>query len=388
MATIIDKRYKGDRSTVNKKKFFIRYRRFIKDQLDTLITNGVLKDATKGANKGRAIKIGKASLAEPSFHFSNVRGVHNKIWVNNPGYVVGDRVKLPKGQGQGNGATGGGDGNEEDQTFLLTNEEFQDLLFSHLELPHFTKTAFGSELRKVRCRAGFSKTGSQSNLNLKKTFEHSLARRIALDDIEAKKFPFIDDLDLRYNYFNLQDKPLAQAVLFCILDVSGSMTYEHKLRAKQFYYLMATFLRRTYKAVSIVFIIHTETAKEVSSEEFFGSRESGGTVISSGLELMQRIIKERFPPSEWNIYGVQATDGDNEYADNTLVREFLIQILPIMQQMICMFVKPNYHSTYLHRMYAVYKDLEKQFKHLRIANVETVSDIGKAFYAFFNEDKK
>jgi len=388
MATILDKRYKGDRSTMNKKKFFIRYRRFIKDKIDSLVSSGYLKDVAKGSTRAKHIQIKKSDLHEPTFHFSGDRGTYNKVWVNNPKYIVGDKVyirdRVDKMMGVGSGS---GEGDEEgDQDFILTDEEFQKILFDHLSLPNFTKVSFGSETKDVRCRSGYSKTGSMSNLNLKKTFELSLARRVALDDIEAERFPFIDDLDLRYNYFSMQKKPLAQAVLFCVMDVSGSMSQEHKLRAKQFYYLMTLFLRRMYKAVELVFIIHTDEAEEVTEARFFDNQESGATLISSGLALTDEIIKQKYNPLEWNIYCVSATDGDNWPDDNVVTERLMTELLGKVQYLIGLLILPNSRSE-ARTLLSLYSKLEKEHKNFGASVIFKSEDIGKTFYKFFSGDK-
>ena len=99
--------------------------------------------------------------------------------------------------------------------------------------------------------------------------------------------------------------------MFCLMDVSGSMDEERKDIAKRFFILLYLFLTRNYERIEVVFIRHHTIAKEVDEDEFFHSRESGGTVVSSALKLMQEIIRERYPLTEWNIYAAQASDGDN-----------------------------------------------------------------------------
>ena len=116
---------------------------------------------------------------------------------------------------------------------------------------------------------------------------------------------------MRYRRFEPQPKPVAQAVMFCLMDVSGSMTEHMKDLAKRFFALLYLFLKRRYKHVDIVFIRHTHEAREVDEETFFYSPETGGTVVSTALEEMARIVDDRYPPDDWNIYAAQASDGDN-----------------------------------------------------------------------------
>src|SRR5262249_33792390 len=120
------------------------------------------------------------------------------------------------------------------------------------------------------------------------------------------RVPFIEKLDLRYNNRVLKKRPQAQAVMFCLMDVSGSMDESRKDLAKRFFMLLYLFLKRNYERIDVVFIRHHTVAKEVEEEDFFHSRESGGTVVSSALKLMVEVIHDRYPPSQWNIYCAQA----------------------------------------------------------------------------------
>ena len=102
--------------------------------------------------------------------------------------------------------------------------------------------------------------------------------------------------------------------MFCLMDVSGSMTEHMKDLAKRFYMLLYVFLKRRYRHVEIVFIRHTDRAEEVDEETFFHGPASGGTLVSSALQAMHDIVRSRFRPADWNIYAAQASDGDNSYS--------------------------------------------------------------------------
>jgi uncharacterized sporulation protein YeaH/YhbH (DUF444 family) len=139
----------------------------------------------------------------------------------------------------------------------------------------------------------------------------------------ARLVPYLDPVDVRYNRFEKVPQPITQAVMFCLMDVSGSMTETMKDLAKRFFTLLYLFLRRKYKKIEIVFIRHTHVAEEVDEQTFFYGRETGGTVVSCALEEMDRIIAERFPAADWNIYGAQASDGDNLSSDNAKLHSIL-----------------------------------------------------------------
>ncbi len=155
-----------------------------------------------------------------------------------------------------------------------------------------------------------------------------------LDKLNRKMrlVPYIDPLDVRYRRFEQVPRPVARAVMFCLMDVSGSMDEHMKDLAKRFYSLLYLFLRRRYKRVDVVFIRHTHEAREVDEDTFFNSRESGGTVVSTALEEMARIVQDRYPANQWNIYAAQSSDGDNLPMDNANTVALLRQvILPMCQ---------------------------------------------------------
>jgi len=214
-------------------------------------------------------------------------------------------------------------------------------------------------------RAGYTVSGSPANISISRTVSRALARRVALrrprpetiaqleaelaecDDRErraeliaeiealkkkAKRIPFIDPIDIRYRRFETLPKPMAQAVMFCLMDVSGSMSEHMKDLAKRFYMLLYVFLKRRYRHVEIVFIRHTDRAEEVDEQTFFYGPASGGTLVSSALQAMNEIVKARFRPADWNIYAAQASDGDNLTSDSQLTGRILTSsILPICQ---------------------------------------------------------
>ena len=219
-------------------------------------------------------------------------------------------------------------------------------------------------------RAGYTQSGVPTNINLARTMRGAAGRRIAIggpyagqlraleaelaemrktlseDDPEITRvrreiaklrarieaLPFIDPFDLRYNARIRIPQPTAQAVMFCLLDVSGSMDEGRKNVAKRFFMLLYLFLTRNYEHIEVVFIRHHTVASEVDEDEFFTSRESGGTVVSSALVLMADIIRARYPSNLWNIYGAQASDGDNWGEDSPHCRELVEEtLLPLCQ---------------------------------------------------------
>ncbi len=142
------------------------------------------------------------------------------------------------------------------------------------------------------------------------------------------------------------------------MDVSGSMTQQHKDIAKRFFILLFLFLKRNYTKIEVIFIRHHTSAKEVDEQEFFYSRETGGTIVSSALKLMKEIVHERYPASDWNIYAAQASDGDNWNDDSPLCSEILTKsILPYVQYYSYIEITPHDHQMLWHQ----YEKISKEF---------------------------
>jgi uncharacterized protein len=245
-------------------------------------------------------------------------------------------------------AAGAGEGDSEDAfRFVLSRDEFVDLFLDDLELPDLAKRKLAEAESVVLRRAGYSTSGSPANISVSRTVQLAMARRIALrrprpetiaqleaeiadcdearrvelmaelDALKAKfrRIPYIDPIDIRYRRFETVPKPVVQAVMFCLMDVSGSMSEHMKDLAKRFYMLLYVFLTRRYRHVEIVFIRHTNRAEEVDEDTFFHGPASGGTLVSSALQAMHEIVRSRFSPADWNIYAAQASDGDNSLSD-------------------------------------------------------------------------
>ncbi len=368
MSYIIDRRLNSkDKNAVNRQRFLRRYRAHIK----RAVSDAVSKRSITDIEKGEDISIPRKSIHEPHIgHGSG--GKRNVILPGNDKFIVGDRVKRPEGGGGGGGVNASDSGEGMDNfVFQISQEEFLHYLFEDLELPNLVKRKLSGTDSFKFTRAGFSEVGNPSQINIPRTMRSAHARRIALtgmmrkkrrrleqelselpdgdsEEIQARReelqlqisrlkrrahaVPFIDDFDLKFNLHVKTPLPVSKAVMFCIMDVSGSMDQNTKDIAKRFFILLYLFLQRNYEKTDVVFIRHHTSAKEVDEEEFFYSRETGGTVVSSALTLMNEIIKERYPPDEWNIYGAQASDGDNWHDDSPRCFNLLKQqILPNCQ---------------------------------------------------------
>lgn len=180
-----------------------------------------------------------------------------------------------------------------------------------------------------------------------------------------------------------QPVPRSKAVMFCIMDVSGSMDQATKDIAKRFFILLYLFLQRNYEKTEIVFIRHHTSAKEVDEDEFFHSRETGGTVVSSALRLMQEIIQDRYSPEQWNIYGAQASDGDNWGEDSDVCRDILIdELLPNCQYFSYIEITNNEHQA----LWNVYETIHDQYPDsFALQHIRGVGDIYPVFRELFHK---
>jgi uncharacterized sporulation protein YeaH/YhbH (DUF444 family) len=177
-------------------------------------------------------------------------------------------------------------------------------------------------------------------------------------------------------------KPTTQAVMFCVMDVSGSMDEEKKATAKRFFMLLYLFLNRTYEHIDVVFIRHHTVAKEVDEDEFFHSRESGGTVVSSALKMMHEIIADRYMHGNWNIYGAQASDGDNWDNDSPICRQLLdTRVLPYCQYFAYIEITPGEPQN----LWREYEKLLGSHKNLAIQRIEKPADIYPVFRELFKK---
>jgi uncharacterized sporulation protein YeaH/YhbH (DUF444 family) len=371
MQQIIDRRLAGKNKSIgNRERFLRRYKEQIKEAVRRSVDGRSIRDVERGED----IHIPKKDLNEPVFGHGQ-GGVRETVHPGNQDYQRGDRIERPKGGGgSGKGqASDSGEG-EDDFVFALSKEEFMQVFFDDLALPNLARTQLAEVPEYKTHRAGYSNDGTPNNLHVVRSMRGALGRRIALgmgprrdlvmleeelvecqrlalpDDtvalayIEALKgriellrgrverIPYLDPIDLRYRSRVKVPVPTAKAVMFCLMDVSGSMDEARKELSKRFFILLYMFLTRHYEKIDLVFIRHHTQASEVDEENFFHARETGGTVVSSALVLMEDIIKARYSPSEWNIYGAQASDGDNWHHDSGRCRELLSdKLLPLVR---------------------------------------------------------
>jgi uncharacterized sporulation protein YeaH/YhbH (DUF444 family) len=424
---IIDRRLAGKNKSIgNRERFLRRYKTQVREAVQRAINGRSIRDIEKGED----IAIPKKDLSEPSFRHGE-GGTREMVHPGNREYVQGDRIEKPQGGGgQGGGgsqASDSGEG-EDDFVFSLSKEEFMQVFFEDLALPNLVRTALAEVPEWKSQRAGFSSDGTPNNLHVVRSMRGSLGRRIALgassrreiaeleerltelqalspstdaavmrdraaeiDEVEQRLkhlrgrvagIPFLDPIDLRFRSRIKVPVPTTKAVMFCVMDVSGSMDEQRKELSKRFFILLYLFLTRHYDKIELVFIRHHTQAAEVTEDEFFHATETGGTVVSSALVLLDEVIRARYPTSEWNLYVAQASDGDNWHHDSSRCREILQdKILPLVRYFAYVQVAQTEQN-----LWDEYMALAETHKHFAMRKVLDASQIYPVFRELFKKE--
>ncbi|WP_024303415.1 YeaH/YhbH family protein [Pseudogulbenkiania sp. MAI-1] len=415
MAHIIDRRLNGkNKSAVNRERFLRRFKAQIKEAVSKAIKGRSITDI----DSGEKVSIPVKDVSEPIFHHGR-GGVTENVHPGNEEFIKGDRFNRPQGGAGGGGGKASQDGEgEDDFAFELSREEFMNVFFEDLALPNLVKTQLMGVEEMKSVRAGYTSDGTPTNISIVRSLRGALARRVALSaptlselneaeedldtllesdeehDIEVREkrrhihllrerlasIPFIDPFDLRYNNRIKQPKPTSQAVMFCIMDVSGSMDEAKKDMAKRFFILLYLFLQRNYEKIEVVFIRHHTSAVEVNEHDFFHSRESGGTVVSSALNLMKEIVYKRYNSSEWNIYVAQASDGDNWDSDSANCAQILDEsLLPLCQY----YAYVEITESEPQNLWYEYLKVKERCKHFAMQRIHSTADIYPVFREIF-----
>ncbi|MEM1243398.1 MAG: YeaH/YhbH family protein [Pseudomonadota bacterium] len=418
MTQVIDRRLNGKhKSAVNRQRFIQRFKKQIRKSIEEAINKRSITDV----ESGEEVVIPTQDTHEPIFRHDR-KGIYESIHPGNKEFLPGDKLPRPKqGQGQGGGSQASNQGEGVDNfIFQINREELLDLFFDDLALPDLVKKQLAKIPSFETIRAGYTSTGIPANLNIIRSLKRSISRRTALgaslqrkiqntkkqikaldenepedkekiltlkEEVKRLKrkqqgLPFIDTFDLRFNNKIQQMVPTTQAVMFCIMDVSGSMDKTKKYLAKRFFILLYLFLQRNYEKIDVVFIRHHTSAKEVDEEEFFYSRETGGTVVSSALYLAAKIIEERYDMNAWNIYTAQASDGDNWNADSPQCSEILIErIMPKMQYFAYVEILPRLHQS----LWEAYLSVKEIYPNFAMKTINDMTDIYPVFRELFKK---
>jgi uncharacterized sporulation protein YeaH/YhbH (DUF444 family) len=422
MSRIVDRRPNGrHKSAVNRQRFMRRYKKQIQEAVRHAIAGRSIKNIDE---TGEKITLPAKDISEPFFNYGK-GGRRNVVLPGNKDYISGDHIKRSRATSQKDDQNGEpsdqGEG-VDDFVFEISREEFLEIFFEDLALPNLVKTQIAKMPTFSSIRAGYTSEGTPGNINIVRSLKGAKARKIALTSPHKKaielleadiahieeqdkkderivllyeklaklkmhilKIPFIDPFDIKYNNRIKQPKPSTQAVMFCLMDVSGSMDEAKKDIAKRFFILLYLFLNKGYENVEVVFIRHHTSAKEVDEQEFFYSRETGGTIVSSALELMKEIVETRYPTEEWNIYAAQASDGDNWNNDSPKCHDILINdILPYVQYFAYVEIMPRHHQS----LWEAYLSLKEKHPQFSMQEIEEFKDIYPVFRELFKRDNR
>jgi len=410
---IVDRRLNpSSKSLENRQRFLRRAKALVQGAVKKTSQDRDIKDVLEGGE----ISIPLDGMDEPRFHREG--GIRDRVLPGNKKFVEGDILQRPSSQNGKSSDPGEGDG-EDAFRFVLSRDEFVDIFLDDLELPDLAKRKLAEAENEGLRRAGYATSGSPANISVSRTVRLAMARRVALrrprpeaialleaelehcDDerrsellaeierlkSKMRRIPFIDPIDIRYRRFETVPKPVAQAVMFCLMDVSGSMSEHMKDLAKRFYMLLYVFLTRRYRRVEIVFIRHTDRAEEVDEQTFFHGPASGGTLVSSALQAMHEIVQSRYRPADWNIYAAQASDGDNSYTDGEISGRILKDmILPITQFFAYLEVGESHSSPFEmseSSLWTLYQRLRNEGAPLSMRKVNDRSQIFPVFHDLF-----
>ncbi|PYG88447.1 hypothetical protein LY28_01296 [Ruminiclostridium sufflavum DSM 19573] len=304
-----------------------RHRELIEDSIKKNLGNIIAEESIIGKSKDKKIKIPIKGIKEYQFIYGKSKP---GIGVGNGEEKRGDKFSGEEQSNSGKDKAGNQEGEEIYET-EITIEEVVRYLFDDLELPDIDKKQLSQLEEKSYRKLGYQNRGIPPKLAKKRSVVEKIKRKQSFkraiaeksqaqpedisSDNENRRFPFVEE-DLRYYRIKEENKRDYNAVVLCIMDVSGSMDQTKKYLARSFYFLLYQFLQLKYSNVDVVFIAHTTTAKEVNEKEFFHRGESGGTYISSGYEKALEIISQRYSPANWNVYAFHCSDGDNWSEDN------------------------------------------------------------------------
>lgn len=425
MSRFIDRRLNSkNKSMVNRQRFIRRF----KNQIKQAVSDAINSRSITNIEQGETINIPAKNLDEPTFNQGH-GGIYEQVFTGNKEFITGDKIKRPENKNANNNgnsnANNTGQG-EDGFVFEISRNEFLELFFEDLELPNLVKKQLNEINTQKTIRAGYTSHGVPTNINILRSMRRAIGRRISLtgaynnkldkikeeiEDLEKNtdksildnekikilqekilkthksiaNIPYIDSIDIKYNNKIIIPSPSTGAVMFCIMDVSGSMDEAKKDIAKRFFILLYLFLTKTYEKIEVVFIRHHTAAKEVNEEEFFYSKETGGTVVSSALELLNDIINSRYNIHEWNIYVAQASDGDNWNNDSPRCQDIIMNsIMPKLQYFSYIEIMPRHHQS----LWEAYSTITQKFSNFTMQHIKNYGDIYPVFRSLFKKQGK
>lgn len=437
----IDRRKTGrGKSIPNRQRLLRRIKDAIRSAKPTDIDAGGVKNmggkATPNGNIN-PVKVTRNSLHEPTFHYASKTGDHDIVLIGNDEWERGDEFPM-SGDDEGS-ASGAGPGEETEDDFIIniSRDEYLNVFFEDCELPDLRDTHEKDLPTAVSKPAGFQKEGNPGQLSLIRSYKNAKPRRKILtrdsrEELEElneeyeklleedgsqytlpsrhteinsrmsaietriaelqKKIaavPIFEKIDLRYRKREKVLVKSADAVFIMIMDISGSMDEDKKRMARKFFSLQYAFIKRKYPQTDLVFIAHTDEAEEMTEDEFFTTRKSGGTIVSPAYELAHKIIRDRYDATESNIYLSQASDGDNYDYDNAEIIPMLEEsgLLKKLRHMSYAQVGQSFAASYggSITLWTVLTSIANSTNKLAMVTINDDSEVFEAFHAIYKK---
>jgi len=364
-----------------------RHREKVREAIRENIADILAEESIIGRDKQRIVKVPIRGIKEYRFVFGNQNPrVAQGNGSSERGQVVGRAGEDGQGPGDRPGDQPGVDYYETD----VRLEELIELMFEDLELPDLERKRLRDvESERQSKRKGFRQVGIRSRLDKRRTVIARVRRRLATALEEGaeeprRRFPFHDS-DLTYRHVATEIRRESNAVVFCLMDTSGSMDTVKKYLARSFFFLLYQFIRSRYERVELVFIAHHTTAREVPEEEFFAKGESGGTMISSAYRRTLEIVEERYHPSLWNVYAFHCSDGDNFETDNPAALRAALELTEVCNLFGYGEIKPLGSRYYESSMLNVFRRLDAE--NFQTVLIERREDVWPSFKALLTKER-
>ena len=374
----------ADRSATDRRRHKEKIEKAIKEGIHDIVA----EESIIGQDGKKKIKIPVRGIKEYQFVYG--RGQGSKGVGAAPGSDIKKGQVIKKGQkSQGKGGKPDKPGNEAGEEFYeveVTLDELAKYLFDDLNLPDLEKKANTTVVAEKIKRKGYRSKGIRTRLSKKETLKNKIRRQKraqkngTFDSESGERFPFHED-DLKYKHIEVTKKPITNAVIYFIMDTSGSMTKDKKFLARSFMFLLYQFIRYKYSSVETVFISHSTTAQEVSEDDFFKKGSSGGTYISSGLKMALDITETRFNPASWNIYTFHCSDGENWPEDNEKSIELMDQLAKISQ--LAGYVQIKAENIWGDEMSKIFEPVEKTNSNFKVLKIFDKEDVWPEFSKLF-----
>ena len=326
-----------------------RFQKIVKGKAREDLKRFISPDKMNIVKGGKIVQLPMPRIVLPKF----TRGTQDEGGVGSGKGEEGDKIGKVGKDGEPTSADKAGENagehNQEQWGPEITRSEIARLLIEDVKLPNLEPKGTDNVKETDIKWTNISSKGSK--INLRATLENAIKRSILEQGEDLKEEDIhIEPKDIRYHTWQVEEKPKANAVIIYAMDVSGSMGEEQKQIARTANFYLSTIIQHQYgelnaklkdetftddrfgEGVEEVFVIHDSDAREVTEKEFYTTTESGGTKISSAYKLIQKLIKEKYDPQNWNIYIFHYSDGDNWGDDTPESLKIIEELLPIVNE--------------------------------------------------------